>query len=504
LRRLHVYIDLKIKGVNMIEREKLVEIVGPDNVKQEPAILGSYAKDISFVSSIKPDYVVKLQDGDQAGRLVKLARETRTPLIPVSSGPPHFHGDTVPTAGGAVVVDFSGMKKIIRVDRMNRSVMFEPGVTFAELIPAAAAENLRLNMPLLPRQSKSVAASMLEREPVVMPTYHWDIADPLQCVEIYFGTGELFRTGAAAGPGSLEDQWAAKGGQVEAAGPSSVSWYRIIGGSQGTMGLVTWASARCEISPRLEEPYMVGSAQLGGLMEMVHWLIRYRIPNECFIVNKENLALMMARNFPGEYQEIKESLPSWILFYNLAGYNYYPEKRVKVHEEDASGIAQRAQVEPARSAGKVGAFDLLKAVQAPSSQPYWKLRAKGACQDIFFITNFQKVGELIDIMSKLADKYGYPVPEMGVYIQPLVQGVNYHVEFNLFYDPQNQKETARVRELASASINPLIANGAFFSRPYGETARAILNKDAATVEALKKVKMIVDPDNVMNPGKLCF
>jgi len=34
------------------------------------------------------------------------------------------------------------MKKIIRVDRLNRVAMFEPGVTFNELIPAAAEEGL--------------------------------------------------------------------------------------------------------------------------------------------------------------------------------------------------------------------------------------------------------------------------------------------------------------------------------------------------------------------------
>ncbi len=488
----------------MIEREKLVEIVGPKNVIQEPATLDSYAKDMSFVSSIRPDYIVKLRSKDDAEKLVKLARETKTPLIPVSSGPPHFRGDTVPTVGGAIMVDFSGMKKIIRVDRINRTVLFEPGVTFGELIPAAAEKGLRLNMPLMPRQTKSVTASMLEREPVVMPTYHWDIADPLQNVEIIYGSGDMFRTGAAAGPGTLEDQWEAGGGQVEAAGPSSASWYRIIGGSQGTMGLVTWSSARCEIIPKLEEPFMVGSDSLAGIMEMVHWMIRLRIPNECFVLNKMNLAAMMAKKFSKEYQEIKESLPPWILFYNLAGYNYYPEQRVAVHIEDVNGIAQSAGVNVARSAGKVSAFDLLKAAQSPSPEPYWKLRAKGASEDVFFISNFDKVGELIDVMYKAAEKIGYSVPDMGVYVQPLVQGVNFHVEFNLFYDPANSKETAKVRELVSSSVNPLISRGAFFSRPYGEIARSVMNKDAATVQALRKVKTILDPDNVMNPGKLCF
>ena len=488
----------------MIEQKQLMKIVGSGNVLCDEATLDEYARDMSFVNTLKPDCVVKPKNTEDIKKLVKLARETLTPLVPVSSGPPHFRGDTVPTAGGAIIVDLSAMKKIIRVDRLNRVAMFEPGVTFGELIPAVTKEKLRLNMPLMPRKTKSVTASMLEREPVVMPTYHWDLPDPLNCVEIIFGTGDMFRTGAAAGPGSIEEQWAAGGAQVTAAGPSSSSWYRMIVGSQGTMGVVTWSSARCELLPKVEEPYFVGSTDLDKLMEMVHWLIRLRIPNECFILNKTNLAAMMARNHTRQYRQIYDSLPPWILFYNLAGYEYYPEERVKVHEEDARGIGQRAQVEAARSAGNISAFEFLKAAQAPSAEPYWKLRAKGACQDIAFISNFQNVEVLIDVMYNAANQVGYPVPEIGTYIQPLVQGANYHVEFNLFYDPDNQSEANLVRNLANGIVDPLIINGAFFSRPYGETARYILNKDAATVEALKRVKTIFDPDNMMNPGKLCF
>jgi hypothetical protein len=488
----------------MIEQGLLVNVVGKQNVTNKPEILDQYASDMSFTSAIKPDFIVKPRSKDDIEKIIQLARQTETPLIPISSGPPHFRGDTVPSVGGAVIVDLSSMKKIIRVDRLNRVAMFEPGVTFGELIPAVTEKNLRLNIPLMPRSTKSVTASMLEREPVILPTYHWDIADPLDCVEIIFGTGDMFRTGAAAGPGTLEEQWSAGGAQVEAAGPSSASWYRIIGGSQGTMGIVTWSSARCEILPKIEEPYIVGSSQLDQIMEMVHWLIRLRIPNECFILNRMNMAAMIAKTWPHEYQEIKNSLPDWLLFYNLAGYDYFPEERISAHEKDVWKIAQGTNMEPARSAGKVSAFDLLKASKEPSAEPYWKLRYKGACQDIFFITSFQKVGELIDYMYQAVDEAGYSVPDLGIYIQPLVQGCNYHVEFNLFYNPENVKEANRIRELVTRVVNPLISRGAFFSRPYGDSARAILNKDAATVQALKKVKSIVDPDNLMNPGKLCF
>ena len=229
-----------------------------------------------------------------------------------------------------------------------------------------AKEGLRLNMPLLPRRTKSVVGSMLEREPVVMPKYHWDIADPLADVEIILGSGAMFRTGAAAGPGTLEEQWAVGGAQKEAAGPSSASWYRVIQGSQGTMGIVTWASARCEILPRMEEPFLVGSSDFDKIMEMVHWLMRLRLVNECFILNSTDLATIMAKKSPADYQQIKSSLPPWILFYNVAGYDYLTEDRVKWQVLDIKDLSQRVGLEPAQSLGDVSAFELLKIVQSPS------------------------------------------------------------------------------------------------------------------------------------------
>jgi FAD/FMN-containing dehydrogenase len=488
----------------MIAEDKLAKIVGAGNINREQAALKEYSGDMSFVNAVKPECVVKPRNMADIEGIVKLANNTLTPLIPVSSGPPHFRGDTVPGIGGAVIVDLSGMKKIIRIDRMNRSAMFEAGVTFEELIPAVAREGLRLNLPLLPRKSKSVAGSLLEREPVVMPKYHWDIGDPLACVEVIFGTGDMFRTGAAAGPGTLEEQWEAGGAQKEAAGPSAFSLYRVIQGAQGTMGIVTWASVRCELIPTLEEPFLVGSSKLDRILEMVHWLIRLRLVNECFVLNNSNLAAIMAKKWPKDYQTIKETLPPWVLFFNIAGYEYLAEERVGGQITDMTEIAQRVGLEPVQAIGEISAYELLETVKRTSGEPYWKLRHKGACHDIFFLTIYDNLPGLLDTMYDEADSMGYPTSEMGIYLQPIVQGTNCHCEFNLFYDRENRSESERIQELSERAVMSLMAKGAFFSRPYGTSARTIINRDAGTVTALKKVKSILDPGNIMNPGKLCF
>lgn len=84
----------------MIEDKDLAKIVGKTNVIREPEILQSYSKDISFVNSVRPECVLRLGNADEIKKIVKLANETLTPLVPVSSGTPHFRGDTIPSTGG--------------------------------------------------------------------------------------------------------------------------------------------------------------------------------------------------------------------------------------------------------------------------------------------------------------------------------------------------------------------------------------------------------------------
>jgi hypothetical protein len=148
--------------------------------------------------------------------------------------------------------------------------------------------------------------------------------------------------------------------------------------------------------------------------------------------------------------------------------------------------------------------ELLQMVKQPSEEPYWKLRYKGACHDIFFLSISKTLPDLLEAMNNEANKACYPASDIGVYIQPGVQGSSYHCEFNLFYDPESSGEISQVNELSTSATLSLMAKGAFFSRPYGSNTGAIMNRDAASVAALSKVKNIFDPNNILNPGKLCF
>lgn len=376
-------------------------------------------------------------------------------------------------------------------------------MTFGELIPVLAKEGVRLNLPLLPRANKSVVGSMLEREPVIMPMYQWDIIDPLSCIEVIFGTGDMFRTGSAAGPGSLEEQWNAKQAQVNPSGPGQTDFARVVQGSQGTMGIVTWTTVRCELTPNMQKPFLVGSEKLENLTELVYQMMWLKVADECLIVNASDLAAMLAKK-DREYEAIRSGLPPWLLFFTIGGYEYFPEEKISYQEKEMRDAAKRLGLNPASSVGGVSAYEVLGTLSKPSDEPYWKLRYKGGCQDIFFLTTLEKTPKFIDLMNEVAGQCCFPSSDIGVYIQPMVQGTCCHVEFDLFYDHKNKKETVRVQDLYNLARESLMNAGGFFSRPYGAWADMAYRRDGETAAALRKVKQIFDPNNIMNAGKLCF
>src|SRR4030043_802698 len=329
----------------MIEEKKLVEIVGANHVSHGQGILGEYSRDLSFVPTVRPRYVVKPGNAKQVQEIVEWANETLTPLVPISSGPPHFRGDTIPSVGGAVIVDLSRMKKILRVDPINRLAMVEPGVTFAELQPELAKADLCAYPPLCPRSSKSVIGSMLEREPITMPAHHWDCTDPMLCAEIVFGTGDKLRGGEAAGPDTIQEQWKMGKAQKAPMGLGQFNEHRLISGAQGTIGIVTWSTLKCRRLPKLSRTLLTAHDNLGPLIDISYKCTRIRLGDHLFLLNGLNLACLLTET-SGRIEELRAILPPWVLIVSFEGYGELPEDKVRYQEADFMDMAQSCQIEP--------------------------------------------------------------------------------------------------------------------------------------------------------------
>jgi FAD/FMN-containing dehydrogenase len=487
----------------MALKEELADILSPVHVLTDPKTLESYSRDSSFTKTLNPQAVVKPANTQEVQAIVRWANRTATPLVPVSSGPPHFHGDTVPTAPGAVIVDLSGMKRIFKIDRRNRVAMLEAGVTYPELQPELAKEGMRLTTPLLPRPNKSVVASLLEREPTLIPRQQWASLEPLRCTEIIWGDGNKLVTGDAGNWTSMEGAWERKQAAAGPTGPGQADFYRLVTGAQGSMGIVTWISVKCEVLPEVHKLFCVTADRLDDLIDFTYRILKFRYADELLILNNFSLASMLGDS-PDGIKAVMAKLPAWAVLVGIAGRSILPRERVEYQEKDIADIARQFGLElvPAVPGAKDG--EVLETLLNPSRETCWKLDYKGGFQDIFFMTTLGQTPGFYETMIKLAGAAGYPSAEMGVYIQPQHQGASCHCEFFLPYDPASSQEAARVQQLYAKASEELYRQGAFYSRPYGLWADMAYKKDPQSTAVLKKVKGIFDPNNVMNPGKLCF
>jgi FAD/FMN-containing dehydrogenase len=485
------------------KKTQLVEIVGEDAVVENPYLGAFCSLDHTLIPPLRSHLLVRPRNVDDVQHIVLWANETQTPLVPVSSGPPHFRGDTLPTAPEAVIVDLSRMNRVLRVDRRNRLVLIEPGVTYGQLQSELQKYGLRVIMPLLPRQNKSVLAALLEREPPISPRYHWNMLEPLRSLEIVWGNGDKLYSGSGIYRGETDEDWLEGRVPVWGPGPGQLDYYRLLSASQGTLGIATWASVKCEVLPQVRKLFLVPAARLEDLLDFTYKLLRFRFGDELFIVNNTALAMILARR-PEGVPTLRDILPAWAVVVGVTGGEFLPAERVQAQESDIRDIAQEFGLSLTPAVPGCRGGDLLKILLEPSAEPYWKIRSKGGMQEIFFLTPLERTPGFVATMLAAANDHQYPAPDVGIYLQPVHQGVGCHCEFILPFDPRNRAEVARARELFHDASVRLFHQKAYFSRPYGIWAPMVYNADAQATLALRKVKDIFDPSHVMNPGKLCF
>ncbi|MFX1449017.1 MAG: FAD-binding oxidoreductase, partial [Promethearchaeota archaeon] len=379
----------------------LINICGSRNVSNDTNELIEFSKDMSFYEGKVPKFIVYPSKTNQIEKVVKLANELKFSIVPVSSKSRFkHHGDTLPRKDNSIILNLSKMNKILSIDRKNRVAMVEPGVTFGELIAKLKEKGLRLLTPLNPTASKSVLTAALEREPITIPRYHWDSSDPLLCTEVVFGTGDLFRTGTAAGPGTIKQQQKMGHTQVNPMGPTQFSPYRVIQGAQGSLGVVSWATLKLELLPSIQKVFHYQSNDIQGLLDLQYKLLKYRMCDELFILNNINLACLLKKK-QQEISNLAKNLAKWNLIYVISGKGSLAEDKISYLEQDIDDI--RTEISSNFAKGEISDTKIIRFLNEPCEKP-WKLRLTGAFQDIFFLTTYEKIPKFISLIETSINK----------------------------------------------------------------------------------------------------
>ena len=482
-------------------KEKLIEIVGKENFFDQAEALKKYSSDFSLVPSGAPNYVVKPKDAQEVQKVIRSANEYLIPVVSVSSRV-HFHGATIPRQGG-IILDLARMDRVLEIDEPNRRVRIEAGVTWEKLTDELKKKGYRMIMPFLPHAGRSVLTDYLEREVPTNTVY--DYGEPMQGMEVVWPTGEIFRMGSASVDGYPDS--ISKG--ANPSGPG-IDFYRLLQGAQGTMGVVTWSNFKIELIPRIDKILFAPVDDLSYAMELLYRVLPRRIGQECLLLNRMDLAAIVSEDWPGGVEKMRQTLPAWTLILVLSGLWRRPEEKI-AYEEKALGEILRNEFPKLSLTDNLPGFPgfgrkLLGLLRRPwpGDLTYWKNRYRGGCQSLFFISRPVLAKKYIDKVEEIAAQHGYPISDIGGYLQPIEHNRACHVEFHFFYNPEKISEVEKIKGLNREAARVLLNEGAFFSRPYGELSSMVYERAAGYTIALRRVKKIFDPNNIMNPGNLCF
>ena len=315
----------------------------------------------------------------------------------VSSGGPHFHGDTVPSVPGAVMLDLRRMDRILR-DRPaqpHRSSSSRAS-RIRSCRPRSPSTACASRRRCYPRADKSVVASLLERQPTLIPRYNFQLPEPLRSCGVVWGNGETMFTGEAAlAPSRSRPSGRPARVQADPKGPAQTDFFRLLTGAQGSMGVVTWAAVKCELLPAAHELLFVPAGELDELVDFTYRLESGAARRRGLDRHRAYLArlLGLARRRKVEPGE----LPAWTLIIGLGGREHYAAERVAVAEERRCELAGEFGLTLQPSRRRRGHRAPWPPPSPAAATSPWKLAAKGACADVFFLTTLDKAPHFIEI-----------------------------------------------------------------------------------------------------------
>ncbi len=201
--------------------EELEGIVGSENVSTRQEDLLVYSVDASLYRHA-PDVVLRPHTTEEISSIMKLATRERIPVTPrgASSG---AAGSAIPIAGG-ILVDMTGMNKILSIDPDNQMAVVEAGVVCDDLNEKLA----RFKLFFPPDPSSGISATlggMINTNAAGNRALKYgDTKDFTQWLEVVLPSGDIIHTGSQT--------------------LKSVSGFdltSLIAGSEGSLGIVTKA-----------------------------------------------------------------------------------------------------------------------------------------------------------------------------------------------------------------------------------------------------------------------
>jgi glycolate oxidase len=219
--------------------KELLEALGPSKVLWKDSDIVLYRKDTYRIDFDKdysyiPDFVVLPESSAEVGAVVMIASRYRIPLIPKGGGS-NRTGMLVPVSGG-IVVDTIKMNKVLDLSPSDNQVTVQSGITVKNLEDYLNEHGLTLTQVQGSQKIATVGGAIATSAFSRKNQKHGTIADRVLSLEVVLANGEVLRTG----PKVLYTS-------------TGYRLHQLFIGSEGTLGIITEATLRVEPYPEARD-----------------------------------------------------------------------------------------------------------------------------------------------------------------------------------------------------------------------------------------------------------
>ena len=439
-----------------------------DNIPED------YSKDELGTLVNKPDVLIFVQSALEISKIMKYANEEKIPVVVRGSGT-GLVGGCVPMAGG-IVICTSKMNKILELDENNLTLTVEPGVLLFEIYQYVESRGY-FYAPDPGEKTATIGGNISTNAGGMRAVKYGTTRDWVVGLEVVLPNGEITQFGRKV----VKDS-------------TGFSLKNLIIGSEGTLAIVTKAILKITTKPNETLSLLVPFETREAAIEAVPEIIKAQL-NTIAIEFFERNTILMSEEFLGKKFPEKRS-DAYILL-TFEGHN---KNELRFNYESAAEICIR----------ELNAIDAFIVDTDDRKETVWK--ARGAFLEAIkssttemdecdVVVPRSEVSNFIKFTYELQEKYNIRIPSFGHAgdgnLHIYICRDNYSKEqfdailekvFDELYERANQ-----VGGLVSGEHGIGYAKKGYMKNQLGNTQ----------IELMNGIKKVFDPNNILNPGKIC-
>ncbi|HZZ81060.1 MAG TPA: FAD-linked oxidase C-terminal domain-containing protein [Gemmataceae bacterium] len=439
-----------------------------NRVVTSQAVREQHGNTLTWVPNQPPDAVVFPQSTEEVQQIVRLCATNDVPVIPFGTGT-SLEGHVNAPFGG-ISIDFRDMTKVLAVHAEDLDCVIEPGIT-----RKALNEHLRdqgLFFPIDPGADASLGGMAATRASGTNAVRYGTMKDNVLAMKVVMANGELMTTSRRAKKSS-----------------AGYDLTRLIVGAEGTLGVITELTLKLSGIPEAIASGVCPFPSVDAACNATILTIQSGIP-------VARIELLDALQIKAVNSYSKLTLPE------------VPMLFLEFHGTDASVAEQSRRFgEIARELGG-GPFDW-------ATKPEERSRLWQARHDGYWAARHLRPGaaafatDVCVPISRLAECVTATQQEIAALrlTAPILGHVgdgNFHL--TLLVDLSDADEVGRAKQLMERLVELALAMDGTCTGEHGvgqgKMKYLLAEHGAAARAAMAAIKKALDPQNIMNPGKI--